>query len=239
MYFKKIVYVNDLVFVTKCKMAMLGNTSRRIKRFNPTAESVRKHNIRKSIEKLFYLLLLNFLPGDFHLVFTYRRGTVQTVEEAKHKFTLFLKRYKTYCKRNGYKFDYIYNTEIGKKGAIHHHCILHNHGDGFQLSQMWKEGSIQQQSYLWPNYDWYGLAEYIVDKTKGGTLPDTHIKGERNYVPSLGLKRPIVKYERVYADYWRKPVATKDYDLIQDSIRSGLHEITGSKYIKYTMKRRI
>lgn len=243
MYYKKSVIIDNgrisKVFVTKCKMAMYGNGKRRAARLQPTSEAVNRHNINKAIEAVYYLLLLNFKPGDLHAVFTYPAGTVQTIAEAKDKFSKFLRKYRDYCKQHGYKADYIYNTEIGKRGAIHHHCVMHNNRDEYELSLMWAQfgGSIQLKSYLWANYDWHGLAEYLVDKTKGGTLPDTHIPGERRYVPSKGLIRPVYKYERVDADRWHKPKAPRGYELEPDSVRSGIHELSGGAYIKYTLRR--
>lgn len=239
MYHKKIVTVGDRIFITKCKMAMFGNSKKRAPRLKPTSEQIQRHNLRKQIEWVYYLLLLNFVPGDLHMVLTYRKDTVQTPDEAKKRLKDFIRRYRAYCKRNGYKPDYIYNTEIGRRGAIHHHIILHNHGDEWQLSQMWQHGSIQTKSYLWANYDWYGLAEYFVDKTKGGTLPDTHIKGERRYVPSQGLIKPTVRIERVEADRWHKPRAPKGYALDESSIRTGTDELSGGSYIKYMIRRLI
>ena len=90
---------------------------------------------------------------------------------------------------------------------------------------------------MWHNYDWYGLARYYVDRTKGGKLPDTHIHGERRYIPSKGLKKPKVTVERVDAERWYKPKAPKGYELIPDSIYSGTDELTGGSYIKYAMRR--
>lgn len=238
MYYKKSVVVGDRVFITKCKMAMYGNSKKRTKRLKPTSEAIKKHNILKAIDMVYWLLLLNFKPGDLHIVFTYMPGLVQSIPEAKEKFSKFLRVYRDYCKKNNLKCDYIYNTEIGKDGAIHHHCILHNYGDEYQIEQMWEHGSTQRKkSYLWSNYDWYGLAYYFVDKTKGGKLPDTHVPGERRYVPSKGLIRPEIKIEKVEAERWNKPKAPKGYIIESDSIRTGTHELTGGSFIKYTMRR--
>ncbi len=239
MYYKKTVTVNDRIFVTKCKMPMLGNSLKRLKK-NVSSKAIEKFNIRRAIEKVFYLLLLNFSPGDMHIIFTYKRGTVQDGNEAKKKFQNFLRRYKSYCKKNGYKYDYIYNTEVGKRGAYHHHCILHHHGDERTLSKIWGDnGKVIIHSYLWPNYDWYGLAEYFVDCTKGGKLPNRHIKFGRRYIPSKSLIKPIVRIEKIRAKKWQKPKAPDGYIIIWDSVRTGLHELSGGAFIKYEMRRKI
>ncbi len=233
--------VNDMIFTVK----YAGGTqkgSKREKKSKPTSEQKKAHNLKKTIEKLFYLLLCNFFPGDYHLVFTYPKGLVQSPQEAKAIFSNFLALYREYCKKHGWNHGYVYNTEIGAKGALHHHCIMHSHKNIEDLEELWFKvsgGKIQHRSNLWANYDWYGLAEYFVDKTKGGKLPDTHIQGERHYVPSKGLRRPIIRMERIEAERWYKPKAKKGYELIKDSIRDGEDELKGGNFIKFAMRRLI
>lgn len=241
MYWERTVECcNGMTFVTKYSNRV--NTGKRAPRSQPTSEAKQRYNMKRAIEKVYFLLLCNFIPGDYHLVFTYPRGTVQSIAEAKKKFSEFLKLYRAYCKEHGYKPDYIYNTEIGANGALHHHCIMHCHKDIEYLEELWEQaggGKIQSRSKLWANYDWYGLAEYFVDKTKGGKLPDTHVPNERRYVPSKGLRKPIVKHRRVDAERWNRPRAKKGYELVRDSVRSGADELTGGNFIKYAMRRLI
>ena len=242
-YWEKMVECgNGFTFVTKYSGGTQTVGGKRAKKSKPTSEQKKRYNIQKSIERLFYILLCNFLPGDYHLVFTYPRGTVQSIAEAKNKFSKFLDLYRQHCKAHGRECKYVYNTEIGGNGALHHHCILRRYKDIEDIEEMWLAaggGKIQSRSSLWPNYDWYGLAEYFVDKTKGGKLPDTHIPGERRYVPSKGLRKPIVKVRRVESKRWYKPKAKKGYEILPDSIRGGTDELTGGNYIKYTMRRLI
>lgn len=243
MYYKKTVKTRlGLVFVTKCKMPTYGRGRKRSPKSEPTSAKKKRYNLRKAIEKLFYILLENFNPGDYNLTLTYPAGTVQDIPTAKGKVSKFLELYRKYCRTNGYKCEYVYNSEVGKRGAIHHHIILHRHNDVEIIEELWRAaggGKVSYKSNLWANYDWEGLAAYFVDKTKGGELPDTHIPGERHYVPSKGLKRPEVTIERIDADRWNKPKAPKGYDLVPDSIRSGVDDLTGGAFLKYTIRRRI
>ena len=244
-YFKKTVKCTDsMIFVTKCQMPTLGGNERREKKSLPTSEKKEKQNLRRAAENLFYLMLANFFPGDYNLAFTYPAGTVMTTAEGKEIFTKFIRLYSVYCKKQGYKCDYIYNTEVGKRGAVHHHAILHNHRDLEAIEELWTRvsgGSVQYRgkSKLRADYDWYDLAWYYVDRTKGGKLPDTHVKGERRYNTSHGLKRPEITYERVDADRWYKPRAPKGWYVVPDSIRSGADELTGGNFLKYMVRRLI
>ena len=246
-YFKTTVKCcNGMTFITKYSGAEKVN-GKRAEKSKPTSEQKQRYNIRKTIERLFYTLLCNFFPGDFNVVLTYPKDDRRTVSEAKETVRAFLRLYRNYCREHEYRPDYIYNTEIGERGALHHHIILHNHKVYEELDEigaLWRKaggGSIQykQNSRLWENYDWKGLAAYYVDRTKGGKLPDTHILGERRYVPSKGLKKPEVTHERIDAEKWYSPKAPKGYELIPDSVYCGKHELTGGNFIKYGMRRLI
>lgn len=242
MYFKKTVECsNGMTFVTKYT-GREQTGKKRAARSEETSLKKKLYNIRKSIENLYHLLLCNFFPKDYNLVLTYPQNERMTVTQAKATVVEFLSRYRKYCKANNYKPDYIYNTEIGGRGAIHHHIILHSHKDLEDIMELWEQasgGKVQCKGnwLLWDNYDWHGLAEYLIDRTKGGKLPDTHIPGERRYIPSKGLKKPKVTTERIEAKRWGKPRAIKGYELIKDSIRTGTDELTGGAYMKYSMRR--
>lgn len=242
-YYKKTVECgNGYQFITK----YTGGTrsGKRAPKSKPTSEKKKLYNLRKAIERLYYTLLCNFNPGDYNLVLTYPAGSVMSEEEANDVMIAFLNLYRAYCKENGYRCDYVYNTEIGKKGKLHHHIILHNHHDLEVIEELWAKsggGAVQykKNSKLWANYDWYGLAEYYVDKTKGGKLPDTHVPGKRRYTPSKGLKKPKITLERIDSSRWNKPRAPKGWYIVPDSVQSGFDELTGGRFIKYTLRRRI
>ncbi len=246
-YYKKtVICTNGFEIVTKCQMPGLGKNGRRAKKSKPTTEQKKQYNLRKAAEKLYYLLLCNFFPGDYNLAFTYPKGKIQTAEEADKIFTKFWNLYKAHFGKLGLSAHCIHNTEI--MPSIHHHAVLHNHGEKVDdigiIERLWEQaggGEVQyrKNSKLWSNYDWYGLAMYYVDRTKGGKYPDTHVKGKRRYVTSHGLKRPIVKIERVEAARWHKPKAKPGYEIIPESVYSGTHELTGASFIKYTMRRLI
>ncbi len=243
-YYKKIVECcNGMTFVTKYSGAERTG-GKRAPRSEPTSEQKQQYNMRKAIERLFYTLLCNFYPGDYNIVLTYPANDRRTVNEAKATVRDFLRLYRRYCRQHGYLPDYIYNTEIGERGALHHHIILHSHRDIEEIEDLWAQasgGRVQHNGNwrLWSNYDWHGLAEYLIDRTKGGKLPDTHIIGERRYTTSKGLKKPKVTLERIDAKRWYAPKAPKGYELIPDSIRSGTDDLTGGSYIKYGMRRLI
>ncbi len=243
-YKKQVICPNGMTFVTKCQMPTLGNSSKREPKTMPSSERQERKNLNKAIDNLFYLLLSNFLPGDFNLALTYAEQVDK--EQAVRTVQKFLTLYRAYCKSHGYKPDYIYNTEKHGSATWHHHVVLHNHADIPNIEFLWKKaggGSVQHNPagyMLWANWDWYGLAKYIcgVKKdNKGNEYVLPHEKGERRFKPSHGLKRPKIVYEWIDADRWYKPKAPKGWYIVPDSIRSGADELTGGNFIKYLMKR--
>ncbi len=250
-YWKKLVKCNDkITYVVKSQMPTLGKSEKREKKSMPTPEKKKRQNLRRCAENLFYLMLSNFKPGDLNLAFTYPAGTVMTQEQGKEMFRKFIRLYIDYCRKNGYKPNYIYNTEISPRGAVHHHAVLHRHVlmkidknevDDLQIiEQLWHSvsgGHVQKGNSLYADYDWYELAWYLVDRTKHGKYPDTHVKGERRYNAAHGMKRPEITYEYIDADRWYAPRAPKGWYVDKSSIRSGADEITGGNFVKYMIRR--
>lgn len=243
-YQKEVFCPNGMRFVTKCKMPTLGKGGKREPKTMPSSERQEKKNLNKTIENLFYLLLSNFLPGDFNIVLTYAEQV--TREQAARTVQKFLAAYRAYCKARGYRPDYVYNTEIHGSATYHHHIVLHNHADLNRIEMLWQQaggGSVQwkKNSYmLWANWDWHGLAKYIcgVKKDgKGGEYILPHEKGERRFTPSHGLKRPKIVYKWIDADRWYSPRAPKGWYIVPDSIRNGADELTGGNFIKYLLRR--
>lgn len=244
-YYKKTVKFScGIQIVTKCKMPTLGKGGKREPKTQPSTERQEKKNLNKSIEKLHHLLLANFHPGDFNLVLTHTDKTGYDREAAKKTVQKFIAMYTAYCTKHGYKADYIYNTEQHKDGRLHHHIVLHNHGDLPQIKLLWEKqagGGLvvhKPRNYmLWADYDWYGLAAYFCGVKEDGTVIYRHPKGERRYIPSHGLKKPEITYEWIDANRWYKPRAPKGWYVVPETIRSSMDEETGGGFIKYLMKR--
>ncbi len=139
-YKKQVICPNGMTFVTKCQMPTLGNSSKREPKTMPSSERQERKNLNKAIDNLFYLLLSNFLPGDFNLALTYAEQVDK--EQAVRTVQKFLTLYRAYCKSHGYKPDYIYNTEKHGSATWHHHIVLHNHADIPNIEFLWKKAGV-------------------------------------------------------------------------------------------------
>lgn len=238
-YHKKTAVISpDEIEITKFYGGMVGNHSKRKSREQcaRTCKAVEKHNYKMTVKKLYDLLRMNFDAGDWHLALTYKQGTMSDIGAAEHEVSNFLQRLRRYCKKAGVTLKYIWNTDVGKRGGIHHHIILPKEIPYAEIQRMWTGGMVKVNSILWRNKDFYGLAQYLVDPTKQGTLPDIHRKGARRYKPSNNLLRPKVEYEYIQADSWLKdPRAPKGWQVKKDSVFNSVDEYTGYPYQVYTI----
>ena len=102
-----------------------------------------KINLRKAITELTILMNANFVPGDYHITLTYERDKrAETVEEAKRDRKIFLDRLRRRMKKKKKEIcKYIVVTEVGVRGALHHHMVM-NQVPVEWIRQAWKHGRI-------------------------------------------------------------------------------------------------
>lgn len=107
-----------------------------------TKESQKKINLRKAITELTILMNANFVPGDYHITLTYEKDKrAETVEEAKRDRKIFLDRLRRRMKKEKEICKYIVVTEVGVRGALHHHMVM-NQVPVEWIRQAWKHGRI-------------------------------------------------------------------------------------------------
>lgn len=238
MYIKKTTECCGEIEVVKFNGGMFGNHSERKSKKNcvKTATKVEKHNFTMTAKKLFNLLRENFTAGDLHLTFTYHPNINIDKAQAKIEMRNFLKRLRNYCKKQDIICKYIWNTDVSVRGKIHHHIILPKEISISVLNQLWKAGKVVFNDTLYKNFDYYGLAEYLIDPTHKGELPDTHANGENRYNCSKNLKRPKVEYEKIHANKWNlDPKPPKGYIIKPDSLYNSVDEYSGYPYQIYIL----
>ncbi len=243
---KKTIECCGEIEVIKFHGGMFGNHSKRKQKSEckKTSEKVARHNFRMEAKNLYNLLRLNFNKDDWHIALTYSPEKQITAEEAEKEITNFFKRLRYHCKKSGIVLKYIRNTDIGKTGRIHHHVILPQEIPFALINNLWSNGRVNLNNTLWDNKDYYNLACYLIDPTHKGTLPDTHIKGQKRYKCSNNLIRPKVEYEIIRAERWvSDPRPPKGYYIKEDSLYNSIDEFTGFPYQSYILipdlKRRI
>ena len=82
----------------------------------------------------------------------------------------------------------------------------------------------------------YGvLAEYLVKETRR-TFRDADAPYGKRWCASRNLKQPEITVEEVHAESWRKtPKAPRGYEIVPDSVQTGVHETTGAPWQRYWM----
>lgn len=249
MYNKKTTHIRDKIRVIKFFGSRLGNHSSRKPRKACKSQSkkMEKSNARLLVQKLCDIMTLNFEQGDWHLSLTYPAGTMTDPEEAQKHISDFLKRMRRMCKKMNIPFKYIYATHLSKKGVLHHHIILPQAIPFALIQEKWKSGegngTVALCNVLYPNYDYYGLAAYLLKyKAETGKFEDgVHVANGRRYSCSQNLERPKEEYEIIRSNRWKEePNVPKGYYI--ENIYNSIDERTGYPYQTYTLvplKRRI
>ncbi len=238
-YIKKTITCCGEIEIIKFYGGMLGNHSKRgnaKKAAESVLKKVEKHNFKMAAKKLYNLLRANFDTGDWHLALTYRPDIDVTPDTAEKEMHNFLKRLRYRCKRDGITLKYIWNTDVSAKGKIHHHIILPKAISLQTLDGLWRLGRVHDNSRLYPDKDFYGLACYLIDPSHKGELPDTHVKNKKRYKCSNNLIRPVVDYEIIHAARWSAaPRAPKGYRIKPDSLYNSIDDFTGYPYQSYVL----
>lgn len=213
MYIKKTYICGRVIEVYKTFSRRYGKHSPRSPNRQPTSDEQRLINERNACANLTRLINANFLPGDYHLVLTYRRDERPSVNEAKRLLRNYRDALRRAYRASGLELKYIVVTEY-RKAAIHHHLIV-NSCDVSLLQEKWTHGRIHLTP-LDSTGEYSQLASYLIKETSGsfGDIPS----GKR-WSASKNLIHPKPKIEIIKASTWRlEPKAIKGYVLDKSSI---------------------
>ena len=212
---------------------------RRAKRVKATPEQIRKQNQWNREKRVRRLIKANFEAGDYWITLTYRAGERKPPEDAKYDLRGFFKKLRTVYRKNGQELKFIYRTEIGKRGAIHHHMVINRlRGEPATdviVERAWKHGHVSF-SLLHEEGDFKALAAYI---TKRDLEETDEVKETVNYSTSRNLIRPKPETKFYSRMTLKKSIEegirpTKGYLVDKDSIVCGVNPVTGKSYLHYT-----
>jgi len=149
-------------------------------------------NLKRSAQKLELALAANFGPGDLVLSLDYHDDALpETRPDAVKLLKKFLRQLREYRRRRGGDLKYIYVTE-GLHGdkRVHHHLVINGTRDDLEiLRSLWPHGSVDLAP-LSLRDGYFALAEYLTKEPRNG---DRTLNGERCWVPSLNLAKPVVE----------------------------------------------
>lgn len=207
----------------------------RAKKRKRSPEEMKKQNHRNKVKKVQRLILKNFDEGDLHVVLTYKKDLrPESIQEANAQRAKFLEKLRRVFKRAGPELKYIGVTEIGSKGAVHHHIVINN-PDGLNAMKLIQKAWPHGQQYITPLYDdgeFENLAAYLVkDETKEEC-------GGASYTRSRNLIVPEPKREKIFSKRWKvEPKIPEGWSLIEGTLENGTNPVTGYPYQHYMIRR--
>ena len=137
-------------------------------------------NARKYFARL---VCANFKSGDYWCTFGYSSNP-KTWEEAEKAIKNYIGRLNYRRKKLGLpNAKYIYITELGSKGRVHHHVIMDSLLSRDMVEDVWKHGKRNQVRRLEEDdFALTGLATYLSKDPKG----------RKRWKSSRGLKKPKI-----------------------------------------------
>ncbi len=212
-----------------------GKICTRGKNKNTTAYDQAIINERNSEDNLRWQINSNFKKGDLHLAFTYAKENRPSLDESKSYVQKSLRKIRAYYKKIDKPFKYIWTTEIGKRGAVHHHFIL-EYIDLRILQKFWPHGRIRLMNMLDESGRYDALADYIIKGSRKAFEMDS-CPNKKRFNSSQNLLKPKINYERVRAKKWIKdPQTNEKYMVVPGTLKQGIHGITGTPWRKYHIK---
>lgn len=234
MYIEKIYDLGDVKEVARYFPGNYGAPGcRRAPKKKATPEDIKRQNERNRARKIQRLILANFRQGDWYLTLTYRMPERPAdMKGAKGHRKDFLDSMRDACRRAGYEFKFLCVTEIGKRGAVHHHLVIEDIATPElntknMVMEYWKYGG-KHFTPLYEEGEYEELSDYMA-KEEGK---------ERSYTRSRNLIVPEPVKRRVWGRKWEdEPEPEKGWHIIKDSLINGINPATGAPYQHYMMRR--
>lgn len=227
------IFAGGVVFQRKIEKRRRSAGETRAPKVNPTPEAVRKLNFRNSVRTLLIKLMHNFMPGDYHMVFTYA-GVPPTKEEAKGNMSRMKRKMRERYKASGAAFKWIETTEYKNK-RIHHHLIVNAGVPVSEIQEMWEEYGTVHVRVLRKDRDWRKLAVYLIKETQR-TFRDPDAYGRQRYTCSRNLSMPeVFEMSIPYSELGEEPKPFPGYYIDRDSIYHGINPVTEREYMEYIM----
>ena len=186
----------------------------------------RKRKLRRIIKK-------NFSENDYWVLLTYLKGYRTDVKAAKKDFAKFIRKLRREYKKRGYELKWVVKTEVGKKGAAHHHFLTNRIPDGdIIIKDCWRsmEGTgFPSYKPIYEEGGFDGLAYYITKPDEDGESYSGYSRSRNLAVPEPEISRATKKEMSEY------PQAPPGWYIDADSVTMGINPITGYEYQHFVM----
>lgn len=206
---------------------------KRAKKEKPTEEQIEKQNQYNREKLIRRILKENYTEDDYWVLLTYLKGYRTDIKAAKKDFSRFVRMLRREYRKKGYELKWVVRTDVGKKGAAHHHLVANRIPDGDAIiKKCWRKITGAGFPSYTPMYEeggFQGLAHYI-------TKPPEEEGIERNYSRSRNLSIPEPEVTRALKKEMREyPKAMPGYYIDPDSVHMGTNPITGNEYQHFIM----
>lgn len=216
---------------------------KRGKRKKETSEAMRRINARMKSDRVQRLILNYFGEGDYFITLTFsEEARPAKIEQVQYIMKQLFRKIRPLYKKENTPMYWIDNIETGKKtGLFHVHLIikaLRAYRIDKIIHQYWNEKyhSITKTEELYIDGGYKRLADYIAKIT---TAENGAITSKFSHARNMPDVEPEViellhNSELNNDGTWTEPIIEKGYELVRDSIRTGINEITGLPNRTYT-----
>lgn len=210
-----------------------GRGKKRAKKQKATEEQITRWNQYRREKNLERILEENFNENDYWTLLTYRRGYRTNIKSAKKDFSRFIRMLRREWRKRGHELKWVLRTDIGEKGAAHHHLLVGRIPDGdIIIKECWQkiEGTgFHSFTPIYAEGGFAGLAHYIAKPPEKEGI-------ERNYSRSRNLHVPEPEITRALKrDMQNPPEPLPGYYIDEDSVVMGINPVTGYEYQYFTM----
>ena len=190
MYREKKIYSGKILEVELYPVYKSGREiPRRAKKEKLSTKEQKNLNEKNARKKLTRLINTNFGEGDIVIHPTYRDSEMPSTEqEARRDIVNYIRRIKTYRKRNDLpelKYIYVIECKVSKKTGVmrwHFHMIM-SKMDRDTAEKMWKYGDFTNADRLQPNeYGCEAIARYMTKEPQG----------KKRWAQSKNLQEPYI-----------------------------------------------
>ena len=194
----------------------------RLPRQQPTAEDVKRNNLRMAKAKLRMLIDNNFVEDDYYLTLTFRKQA--DPDECKKAIQKFVRDLRKQYKKQSKELKYIYFAE--EKGHIHFHMLVNRSIEltTNMMRKLWPYGFIKIEYFRGDAEDAIRLAEYHTKERNVFDDTDRQRIFKRTWVKSNNVKQPEEKIKILKATEWKNDVKVpQGYYLDKESYFEGVN----------------
>lgn len=208
---------------------------KRAEKEKETSEAQKKVNLRQLERKLTRIMNENFSGKDKYVTWSFQKEKrPKTKEELKEIIQKLLRKIRAVYKKEKLVFKYIWVAERGEKGATHIHMVMNNICMD-KIIKLWDYGWITIKP-LDSSGQYRKLAGYFIKYSSKTLKTEKELQGKR-YNCSKNLKRPQMDVKPILKRNTFKTdiKVPKGWYLDKESVRQGIHEITGYEFLFYTL----